>query len=76
MKITLRKFSMSVALPMMFVLHFGQRERLLQLLPFERDLTFVSGISHTSLLATLADMVAIEAIENSNWRRHLIHANL
>ena len=69
---------MSVALPMMFVLHFGQRERLLQLLPFERDLTFVSGISHTSLLATLAtlDMVAIEAIDNSNWRQHLIHANL
>ena len=26
------------------------------------------------LLATLADM-AIEAIENSSWRRHLIHAN-
>ena len=68
---------MSVALPMIFLLHFGQTGRLSFSLFTRTYFNFcVLRDDIFVLFAALADMVTIEAVENSGWRRHLIHTNL
>ena len=73
--ITLRKFSMSVALPVIPVLHFGQTSC------SRFDLNFILKyltlhLSRVRLLASFTDVVAIATLEDPGGKHHLIKANL
>ena len=84
----LRNVSMSVALPIIFCLHFGQMQglkiflviiRAFQFQPCKQTQIFIFKQSETSSIYSLAsftDEMPVSALEDSSWGSHLFQAHL
>ena len=75
--LTLRKFSMSEALPVIFFLHFGHRGLVRPNLNCVEIILLNSHLQDIGdSLAGLTNVVAVDTVEDLGGRRHLIKTNL
>ena len=79
-KTTWRKFSMSEALPVIFLLHFGHsgwfRPTLVTFLQLQIWMLMNEALNLKVLLASLTNVMSIDTVEDLGRRRHLVKANL